>query len=134
MTRKGEHLILDQAPGWKGGESFDGTYVNIKKPGHPFAGSDGYVRRSILVWEKANGRPFPEGKEPHHLNGIKTDDRPENIQPLTHAEHTSLHRHLQLDDTEVKRLYTNEHLTMQALATKFNVSIGTIWGRIHAKS
>lgn len=50
-----------------------------------------YVLRAIVNWEKANGVPFPEGKEPHHKNEIKTDDRPENIQPVTRSEHIKIH-------------------------------------------
>lgn len=78
-------------PSWRGGVRLDMGYVDVKLPDHLRADTRGYVRRSILAWEKANNRPFPEDKEPHHKNEIKTDDRPENIQPLTHSEHTKLH-------------------------------------------
>jgi hypothetical protein len=67
-------------------------YVWLLRPGHPRADKDGYVMRAIINWEEAHGgTPFPDGKMPHHDNEDKTDDRPENIIPLTRAEHGRLH-------------------------------------------
>lgn len=54
------------------------------------ANQRGYVHLAIIEWETAHENQFPEGMEPHHLNGVKTDDRPENILPVTHAEHTAI--------------------------------------------
>ena len=77
---------------WKGGEKYDSQgYVQVKRPNHPRAGSDGRVPRSILVWEEFYGMQFPEGKIPHHDSEIKDDDRPENIIPKTPAEHNRAH-------------------------------------------
>jgi hypothetical protein len=50
--------------------------------------------RAILNWEEANGFSFPEDKMPHHKNLVRDDDRPENIEPKTHSEHTILHAKL----------------------------------------
>ena len=47
--------------------------------------------RAIVVWEEANGVPFPKGKFPHHDNEITTDDRADNIRPMTRPEHSRLH-------------------------------------------
>jgi hypothetical protein len=66
-------------------------YVLVRQPGHPRAGGNGYVKRSILVWEEAHGRPVPEGVATHHVNGIRDDDRPENLLVLTPSEHSKLH-------------------------------------------
>jgi hypothetical protein len=52
-----------------------------------------YVRRNRLVWEQANG-PIPEGCEIHHLNGIKDDDRLENLACLSKAGHTRIYLRL----------------------------------------
>ncbi len=43
------------------------------------------------VWERANG-PIPEGHVLHHVNGDRRDNRLENLQLVTRAEHVRLHR------------------------------------------
>jgi len=47
----------------------------------------GYVYEHILVWEKANGRPLPDGYVVHHLNGLKYDNRPENLVAIPKGKH-----------------------------------------------
>lgn len=44
-----------------------------------------------LVWEAANG-PIPVGHVIHHINGNKLDNRLENLQCLSLAEHMKVHR------------------------------------------
>jgi hypothetical protein len=69
-----------------------GGRVYIWKPEHPRAHKDGYVHRSILVWEQTHGRPLPDGWDVHHVNGIKDDDRPKNLLALSHGKHSRLSR------------------------------------------
>lgn len=45
------------------------------------------IREHRLVWEKNNGK-IPEGCDVHHLNGIKTDNRIENLELIKHGEHS----------------------------------------------
>jgi len=47
----------------------------------------GYVAEHLLVWEKANNKPLLKGYSIHHLNGIKDDNRPENLVAMKHGEH-----------------------------------------------
>ena len=78
---------------WKGGEVRQGGYILVYSPNHPNANSQGkgYVRRSRLVMEKKIGRYLDKKEIIHHINGIKNDDRPENLIILTNSEHLSLH-------------------------------------------
>lgn len=46
------------------------------------------------VWKTYNGQAIPKGCIIHHMNLDRTDDRIENLQMLTIAEHTRLHNRL----------------------------------------
>lgn len=75
-------------PAWRGGrrKRADG-YIGILTPNHPKADSGGYVPEHILVCEKTLGKPLPEGWIVHHLNGIRDDNRPENLVPMPKGAH-----------------------------------------------
>jgi hypothetical protein len=62
----------------------------VRSTGHPKADEGGYVREHLLVWEKANGRSLPDGYIIHHLNGIKQDNRIENLVALSTAAHSKV--------------------------------------------
>lgn len=80
-------------PNWNGGEyTAEDGYVYLWRPDHPLANERGYVMRATVVWEEAHGnQPFPEGMAPHHKNGVRNDDRPDNIEPKTRSEHAKEH-------------------------------------------
>jgi len=64
---------------WKGGKVIDNGYVEVRHPDHPNAKSNKYVREHRLVIERLIGRPLKKEEVVHHINGIKTDNRPENL-------------------------------------------------------
>jgi uncharacterized Zn finger protein (UPF0148 family) len=57
-------------------------------------------RRAHLVWEAANGS-VPRGKLIHHRNADCSDDRLENLQMVTRAEHGEIH--MEMGDTARER-------------------------------
>lgn len=69
----------------------DRGYVLIFKPEHPEAMANGYVKRARLVLEKKLGRPILPGMRSHHINEIKDDDRPENLQEISQPEYARYH-------------------------------------------
>lgn len=73
---------------WKGGRSItSGGYVYVYSPDHPKATKMGkYVREHVLVMERLLGRFLVAGENVHHKNGIKTDNRPENLELWSTAQ------------------------------------------------
>jgi hypothetical protein len=82
------------------GERLDNRdgFVEVLQPDHPRANAEGYVRRSILIWEMYHGKPFPEDRVPHHMDGDPTNDSPGNVLSLLPSEHSMLHIRAQARD------------------------------------
>lgn len=56
----------------------------VRKPNHPRSKSNnGYVFEHIVVVEDAIGRYLIEGENVHHINGVKDDNRIENLELWT---------------------------------------------------
>lgn len=77
---------------WKGKRITRKGYVFLHQPNHPRS-KNGRVQEHIVVWEQAHGRPLPKSMCVHHLNGIKSDNRPENLYACTNSEHQTVHTH-----------------------------------------
>lgn len=79
-------------PRWGGGRyaARDG-YVLIYKPDHPTAKKDGYIFEHRYVYEMTRGVLLPRNAIVHHINGIKDDNRPENLIVATRAHHSKVH-------------------------------------------
>lgn len=69
------------------------------------------VRLHRAVWEAANG-PIPPGYHLHHKNSDKTDNRLENLELLTHGEHSALHAEEKLGPHRA-RASVNAHAAMR---------------------
>ena len=78
----------EKSKGWKGGRIKRNGYIQIWCNDHPRATrKNPHVSEHILVWEKANNKLLPNGWVVHHLNGIKDDNRIENLVALSRRSH-----------------------------------------------
>lgn len=66
-------------------------YIVCYRPEHPFASAEGLVMEHRLVMESAIGCYIPKNLDVHHLNGVRDDNRIENLALMTHRAHTILH-------------------------------------------
>jgi len=93
ITPVARHAVRcgEDHPSWKGGRSADGNgYILIHLSGDDQMASmrsrSGYVREHRLVMARYLGRPLRRSESVHHINGIRTDNRLENLQ-LYHGVH-----------------------------------------------
>ena len=58
----------------------------VRVPGHPRGGKNRYVFEHILVAEDMLGRYLVKGETVHHRNGVRDDNRPENLELWTRPQ------------------------------------------------
>jgi HNH endonuclease len=76
---------------WKGGRiRHKAGYVMIWVPDHPRAVKSPYVFEHILVMERLLGRHMLPEESVHHRNGVKDDNRPENLELWTRPQPTGI--------------------------------------------
>jgi hypothetical protein len=73
--------------------TYKGHNLTINKKGY-YRFSSGSNRNKYLhrvIYEKHYG-PIPKGYDIHHKDGDKSNTDPENLECMTKAEHTKLHK------------------------------------------
>ncbi len=101
-----------QNPAWKGGRTKMGKYNRIKVTSdsffYPMATCTNTILEHRLVMAKSLGRNLHRWEIVHHKNGIRDDNRLENLQLVSEGQHNQL--------TIMQRRITKleENLTSQA--------------------
>lgn len=78
---RGQFQRRENNPYWRGGRSMQNGYVTVNIDGK-------HRREHRVVWEHENGK-LPDGYVIHHLNGVKTDNRLENLLAVPRNQHHS---------------------------------------------
>ena len=79
-------------PNWQGGrwKNFYGYIQILIESTNPFfemVNSRGYIKEHRLVMAQHLGRCLESWEIPHHINGVKDDNRIENLELMTASEH-----------------------------------------------
>lgn len=107
----------EKAANWRGGKRDFKGYITIYSPDHP-NNNQGYVFEHRLVAEQKLGRLLTKDEVVHHINGDKSDNRPENLEVCLRSEHVHHHftsgKGIQALNTEINRI--------KSLLDKHNIS------------
>ena len=90
VLSQSEHHKLTNKQLWKNNRG-SGDYVRVYKSDHPNRDHNNCVKEHRLVVEQHVGRYLRHDEIVHHINGIKSDNRLENLQLMTKSEHHKLH-------------------------------------------
>lgn len=71
--------LKDRRKNGEGQITSDG-YRIVKSHGHPNARSNGGIFEHVLVMSQLLGRPLLDKENVHHINGVRDDNRPENLE------------------------------------------------------
>ncbi len=94
---------LEKNPFWNGGKMrIASGYILLRVTNHPFANIAGYIYEHRLVMETHLGCYLTAEEVVHHINGIKDDNRIENLMLFaSKSEHQKFHWKLKKENSKL---------------------------------
>ena len=130
-TLKGKYMG-DKSSRWKGGKYTDYRgYILIKDRNHPYCKKDGYVYEHRLIMEKHLGRFLEPEESIHHINGIKNDNRLDNLQLYKNERDHQL-KDIEMEGSFVAMIHSGKILKIFASAGEAERTTGIDNGAIAA--
>lgn len=122
-------------------------YILRYVPEHPYANSRGYVAEHRLVVEEHLGVILPREFVVHHINGVRDDNRIENLAIMTVGAHSAFHgragrkmpkgekhyRFKKIEVDEMKRM-RKEGYEVEEICKRFNICKYTYYKRMRGEN
>ncbi len=120
----------------------DEGYILIFEPENPNANATGYILEHRKIMAAYLGRKLKRSEDVHHINGVKTDNRIENLQVMNHSDHAKLSNshggwNKKLSTTDViniRNLHSTGMYSQKELCSIFKIKAPAMSNVINKKS